>query len=313
MEPIIDLIEAYLKYCKFEKKLNEKSLKAYQIDLKQFRLYLKKRGILSINAVSKRDIKDYLQSIGDTYKISTIKRKVASIKALFNHLEFEELLLEKNPFRLIRLKLKPPRVLPRTIAVKEVEKILKYIYRQKKEIKDRKSYSYKTTIRDIAIIELLFATGIRVSELCNLRSKDIELELAYIKVYGKGNKERVINICDQNIIRILKEYKKLFLGQSHRDHPFFINRLGKRYSEQSARFLIVRYANLAGIKKRVTPHVIRHTFATALLDEGVDIRYIQSFLGHSSILTTQIYTHVSQKQQQLILQRNHPRRRFNSF
>jgi integrase/recombinase XerD len=162
-------------------------------------------------------------------------------------------------------------------------------------------------MRDIAILELLFATGARVSEVCSLKVESININDGYIKIYGKGSRERVIQIEKKDVIKALLDYEKAFLGSITATGFFFINRLNNRMSEQSVRLMVRKYAKMANCKKDVTPHMFRHSFATLLLEEDVDIRYIQKLLGHSSITTTQIYTHVSTAKQKEILAMKHPR------
>lgn len=161
-------------------------------------------------------------------------------------------------------------------------------------------------IRHIAVLELLFATGIRISELCSIRNCDIDLKEGLILIHGKGSKERLIQIPNKSVLLSLRTYydsKSL----SRNTKYFFTNRLDNRLSEQSVRFMIRKYTSMAGIEEKITPHMFRHTFATMLLEEDVDIRYIQKILGHSSIITTQIYTHVSSNKQRDILDRKNPR------
>jgi integrase/recombinase XerD len=148
-----------------------------------------------------------------------------------------------------------------------------------------------------------------VSELCGLRAEDINLRDGQLKVWGKGSKERLIQICDKEAKAALRTYYGLHKSQIARAGYFFINRLGSVLSTQSVRGMIRKYVALAGLDKSITPHTFRHTFATLLLEEDVDIRYIQTMLGHSSISTTQIYTHINMEKQKKILATKHPRRK----
>ena len=166
------------------------------------------------------------------------------------------------------------------------------------------------TLRDAAIIELLFMTGIRISELCSLSNNSINLHTGTILIYGKGDKERRLQITNANVLSILKKYKSNVPFCPDPYAPFFINQNGTPISDQSIRRMLRRYCNLANINLHITPHMFRHTFATSLLDADVDIRYIQEMLGHSSITTTEIYTHVSTAKQTDILTNKHPRKDF---
>ena len=168
-------------------------------------------------------------------------------------------------------------------------------------------YAHKTALRNALILELLFATGMRISELCSLTTEQINFNDYIIKIYGKGSKERLIQICNQNVQNLLDKYRREFDFELRNYNYFFINRLFNRLSEQSVRNMINTYSKNADVYIHITPHMFRHSFATLLLEEDVDIRYIQQMLGHSSITTTQIYTHTSINKQKNILSAKHPR------
>lgn len=299
-------LEDFIFHCKYEKGLSGKTMKAYQIDVSQLEEYLRMEfSVEKIEMVTKEMIKSYLQTISD-YKYKTIKRKIASMKTFFAFYEFENETFI-NPFRKLKIRLKEPQVLPTVMCCNEVKRILNFLYQERMKNKKNDSYAYKSQTRNIAIVELLFATGIRVSELCQLQYKDIDLTNGTIKVYGKGNKERIIQICSKEVISVLKDYYAFFKPDSY----FFINRLGHEISPQSVRLLVRRCTNTLNLSKHITPHTFRHTFATLLLEEDVDIKYIQNLLGHSSIVTTQIYTHVNLSKQKKILSNKHPRNKFD--
>lgn len=302
-----EVIKNFKFHCKFEKNLSNKTMEAYSIDLNQFEQF-KEYKSLDINEFDKHKLKDYVQSLYELdFKAKTIKRKIAVLKAFFTYLEFDEIILV-SPFRKMRISIKEPTTLPQTIELKEIVKILKFLYKIKESFNDKNLYSYKAIVRDIAVIEILFSTGMRVSELCNIKLNNINLQAGIIKIKGKGDKERIIQICDNEAKKVLKEYFELFSEQIKKTKYFLINRLNKQISEQSVRLMIKKYQKISGIDKHITPHMFRHSFATLLLEEGVDVRYIQHMLGHSSISTTQIYTKVNMKQQKKILNSKHPRK-----
>ncbi|MDD4330161.1 MAG: tyrosine-type recombinase/integrase [Aliarcobacter sp.] len=302
-----EVIKDFKFHCKFEKNLSNKTLDAYTIDLNQFEQFKDYKN-LDINEFDKHKLKDYVQSLYELdFKAKTIKRKVAVLKAFFTYLEFDEIILV-SPFRKMRISIKEPTTLPKTMELKEIVKILKFLYKIKESFNDKNLYSYKAIVRDIAVIEILFSTGMRVSELCNIKLNNINLQAGIIKIKGKGDKERIIQICDNEAKKVLKEYFELFSEQIKKTKCFLINRLDKQISEQSVRLMIKKYQKISGIDKHITPHMFRHSFATLLLEEGVDVRYIQHMLGHSSISTTQIYTKVNMKQQTKILNSKHPRK-----
>ena len=281
----------YLAHCKYEKNLNPKTLKAYKIDLQQFASFAEKANY----AYSKEILQSYIVHLQSNYKIKSVKRKIASLKAFFTYLEYEEI-LEVSPFSKIRVKLHEPFLLPRTIPLAVVDALLSCAYRQK-AADLVSSAKYCSDLRDIAVLELLFATGMRVSELCSLRPEFVDLTEGTVKIYGKGSKERMIQIGNQDVLSAVKAYYGAFSNSIDATGWFFVNRLGHQLSDQSVRFMIRKYTNLAGIDLHITPHMFRHAFATLLLEEDVDIRYIQQLLGHSSIVTTQIYTHIASKKQ----------------
>ena len=301
MENYTEITKNYLDFCRYQKGLNSKTIKAYTIDLRQ---YYEFNLCSNYEWFEKSALNKYIFELHKKYKPKTAKRKIACLKAFFHYLELEEI-MEINPFNKIQTKFQEPFVLPRTIPLKTIKKLLKTVYKEKD--KPLSDYKKSVVLRDIAVFEIMFATGMRISEICSLKNDDVDLKNKVIRVYGKGSKERLIQIENADVINALKEYKKH--SYSNTDY-FFTNKLDNRLSEQSVRFMINHYVELAGIDMHITPHMFRHSFATLLLEEDVDIRYIQQLLGHSSITTTQIYTHISMKKQRNILAKKHPRNKF---
>ena len=300
-------ISEFLTHCQFEKNLNAKTIEAYTTDLKQFlNFVVSEDARKDVQKIDKVILKKYLQELS-SFKTKTIKRKMACLKAMFNYLEYENDDFY-SPFRRLKIRLKDAFILPTVMNIDEVRQILNTLYQSLNNI-DKEKYKYKSMVRDIAVVELLFATGMRVSELCHLRLNDVDLKQGIIKIFGKGSKERMIQICQQETIHALQNYINLFSKQLQFDQPFFINRLGNNLSTQSVRIMIKNYIKQSKINKHITPHTFRHTFATLLLEESVDLKYIQTLLGHSSITTTQIYTHVNTEKQKEILLTKHPRRK----
>ncbi|PYG86550.1 integrase/recombinase XerD [Ruminiclostridium sufflavum DSM 19573] len=295
------LTSNYLGYCKYQKNLNDKSLKAYKIDLSQFASFMEG----SDGDLNKTNISNYITCLHKTYKPKTVKRKIACLKAFFNYLEYDEI-IEKNPFTKMKIKFQEPFLLPKTVSLNTIQAVLSEAYRESQST-NKAGYYYKAVIRDIAVLELLFATGARVSELCSLNVSDVSLCDGFIKIYGKGSRERIVQIGNDEVILALRNYRIAFPSKNNANDFFFINRLGNRLSEQSVRLMITKYVDKAGLQVHITPHMYRHSLATLLLEEDVDIRYIQHILGHSSIVTTQIYTHVTSNKQKSILVAKHPR------
>lgn len=301
MENLETLINMYLEYCEYHKNLDKKTLKAYSIDLQQFKNYM---SIKELDFSVKASLNQYITKIHKLYKPKTIKRKIASVKAFYHYLQYEEI-LDINPFDKIDIKFREPQRLPKTIPFHIIQILISTIYKQR-DIKST-DFHQKTILRDIAVIELLFATGVRISELCSLRPSDIDFSTCSVLIYGKGSKERIIQIGNTEVVHALTNYKEAFEKEILSSGYFFVNRLKQRLSEQSVRYMINRYVKVAALELHLTPHMFRHSFATLLLEEDVDIRYIQKMLGHSSITTTEIYTHVSMNKQKDILVKKHPR------
>lgn len=287
MNPI-NYYNQYLEYCQYRKELDAKTLKAYRIDLRQYFDYIQD------NIPDKQLIEDYITFLHKTYKQKTVKRKIASLKAFYNYLESEEIITE-TPFRKIKVKFKETIVLPRVIPRTEIEMILKCIYRH-------------NNLRDISIIEMFFATGARVYEISNLCVDCVDLYSGTIRFMGKGNKERYIQIYDSNILSVLRQYYDDNKDKIVASGYFFINNRGNRFTEQSIRLMLKKYVKECKITHNITPHMFRHSFATYLIEEGMDISCVQQLLGHSSIKTTQIYIHVAAKKQAELLRALHPRR-----
>lgn len=310
MNTFNDCVVFFLNHCQYEKNLSPKTIKAYNIDIKQFRKFLVEKDSLNgIHGIDKFILRQYLQSLVKNNKPKTAKRKMASIKALFNFLEFEDI-IHINAFRKIRIQIKDEKKLPQVMTLDEMNNLLQAAYQKKNNILNKCSYIYKTVVRDVTVLELLFASGVRVSELSNLRNNNIDIISGYIRISGKGRRERILNVCNNETLKIISEYYDIYHKVNDHEY-FFINRDGNRLSEQSIRYMIKKYTKLVELKKNITPHVFRHTFATLLLEEGVDLRYIQHFLGHSSINTTQIYTHVTKVKQKQILTSKHPREKLS--
>ena len=295
--------EEFLRYCRFERKLDEKTIKAYRFDIKQFADNLMKSA--KLGDVTRDYLKQWIESLSK-YRYKTIKRKIASVNALMNYLEgeFEEF---NNPLRSLHIRLKPPVRLPVVMTKDEMQRI---VGRLDKEITATENNRQKfLNVRNKAIIELLFGSGMRIGELCGLRNKDVDLQLGQVRIIGKGNKERIVDICLPAILNPLRQWIKLRESSEDPKDAFFTSHIGRKLGPQTIRALVRQLTRECKIEKHVTPHTFRHTFATLLLEENVDISYIQHILGHSSISTTQIYLHVNPFRQREILMNHHPRSR----
>ena len=293
-------IDEFMNYCRYHKKLSDKTFRAYKIDLSQY-------GVFS-NELSKQALWDYIEYLNKKYKPKTAKRKLATLKAFIHFLLLQDL-IDFNPFDKLETTIKEPLLLPKTIPLGVIAKLISFSYQQ--IVFAKSDYQIRSAVRNTAILELLFATGARVAEICTLRSDNVDLLGNSVKFYGKGSKERIIPIENFAVLSILRKYHSLFEKEIPDSGYFFVNKLGRRMTEQSVRNMINFYCKQCGVDMHITPHMFRHSFATLLLEEDVDIRYIQRMLGHSSITTTQIYTHVTSAKQKEILKTKHPRNKLN--
>lgn len=292
-----DKLAAYLEYCEYRKELDRKTLKAYRIDLRQYFEYV------CVDEPDKEKIEEYVTHLHKSYKQKTVKRKIASIKAFYNYLEETEIIAE-SPFRKIKVKFKETVTLPRIIPREEIEKLLNHMYQC---LNENDKASRKFMLRDVAVIEVFFATGARVYEISNIRDDSINLNTGLIRLMGKGGKERYVQISNTSILEVLKKYYDENEQSIKKSGYFFVNNRESRYTEQSIRLMLKKYTKQAGIERNITPHMFRHSFATYLIEEGVDVSCVQQILGHSSIKTTQIYIHIAAKKQAEILKELHPR------
>ncbi|MBR0600423.1 tyrosine-type recombinase/integrase [Sinanaerobacter chloroacetimidivorans] len=319
----------FIRYCKSQKRLSYNTIKAYLFDLNNFVSFLKAQSppVNDVTKVTKNDLADYLGMLNDHFSVKTAKRRLACLRTFYNFLEDEEL-VDSSPFNRFRYHIRENYKIRETMTLEEMNWLLTAAYRQEPKSMEQYSTEFMEMklsrrndvnlsseeflwARDVAVLELLFTGGLRVSELCDLNLMDFSLSHSAIRVHGKGNKERLIYLENEEVITALQRYLYFRYGSGIPLPSMFVTRFGQKLSSQAVRNLITKYVTLAGLKKNITPHVFRHTFATLLLEEGVDIKYIQDFLGHSSISTTQIYLHTTNKQKRKIIANMHPRQRLS--
>jgi integrase/recombinase XerD len=291
------LLDQFLHYIVVEKGLSKNTVDAYSHGLNRFLDYLKKKGIQEIPSVSKLDVRAFLLALKKQgLSAKTVVRNLVAIRTLFQFL-IQEGILEANPIEELESP-KMPKTLPEILNLKEVEQLL-----------EQPNPQTPMGIRDRAMLEVLYATGMRVSELTQLPMNQVNLEAGYVLVFGKGSKERIIPLGSEAmkwVALYLKGARERLAKR--RESPFlFINRMGSGMSRQRFWKVIKTYGRRAGIRKRITPHLLRHSFASHLLERGADLRSVQMMLGHVDISTTQIYTHVTGERLKKIHQRYHPR------
>lgn len=289
---IIDFIEEL----KIEKNYSEYTINGYLRDLNQFLEYLNENNIKSFDKVDYDEIRLYINYLHDNnYQNKTISRHISSLRSFFKYLKVNNI-IENNPMILISNP-KLEKKLPKYLNYEDTENLLN---------------SYKgndpISIRNSLILEMLYSTGIRVSELSNLKLKDVSITEREVKVLGKGSKERIDYFgkrCYELLIKYLKESYKI-LNKDNLEY-LFITKTGKKISDREIRSVVDNASKISHIDKKISPHVIRHTFATHMLNEGADLRSVQELLGHANLSTTQIYTHISNEKLRETYLNSHPR------
>lgn len=302
MNTLPNLIEEYLQYCRVRKGLDAKTIRAYRADLLDFSQFVEGRNQ---DFLKKESIGNYVDSLHHEKAPRTVRRKIASIRAFYHYLIYMEEIAE-NPLYRLDLTFKLPRKLPRYIPNHIMNAFYQELYAQKE--KAHTPYRLKCAVRDIAVIELLFATGLRISELCGLKREAVNLYEGEVRIHGKGDKERILQLTEKITIGALTEYETFFATEIRKSEYFFLNKYGHPLSDQSVRDMINRLTGTASISMHITPHMFRHSFATYLVNQDVDIRCIQEILGHSSIRTTEIYAHVDMAKQRNVLETKNPRK-----
>ncbi len=276
MKSIEHNIDKYMDYLKYERKLSNNTVSSYYENLKKFYLHFEKQNILNL---STDEIRDFLYD--DSVLARTRAHYLTVLNSFYNYL-INENIINHNPVETIKLP-KLAKKLPEFLTIEEVDKLL--------NINPVKIYDY----RNIAMLETLYATGVRVSELCNIKLSDINYDECIIKIFGKGKKERIVPINESAydaLTNYINNYRS-FLLKSKTSEYVFINNFGNPISRVGFFKILKKLCNDAGIQKDVSPHTLRHSFATHLLNNGANLRVIQQLLGHSNITTTQIYSHLS--------------------
>lgn len=299
------VVSEYEEYCKFQRGLSAKTIKAYSCDIAILSKYVSNVLRKSVALVTREDCLNFIVFVQKDRKPKTVKRYIASVGLFFKYLKGIGM-VDNNPMDNIDVRIREGRVLPRVINKSTMSSFLEFMHGLKCELKDSNCL-YKELIKELCVIELLFSTGMRVSEVSNLKVAQVSMPDEYIDIVGKGGRQRRIPLCGEATLAVLREYITMFGEVVGRDEYFFNNRDNKRLSEQSIRNIVRKCVKKSRVGVRITPHMFRHTVATMLLENGVDIRYIQCFLGHSSITTTQIYVHVNEEAQRRVMARCHPR------
>ncbi len=288
-------VEAFVAYCRIEKGLSENTLRAYRADLQHFADFCNDRCGDALPALD--DVKAYVDQVTDSpLARRTIARRLVTLRNFFRFL-LKEGWLQEDLGRV----LSSPRLwqtLPRYLTREEIERLLA-----------TPDPSTPTGLRDLALLHLFYASGLRVSELCNLAVQDVDPHLRIVRVTGKGGKQRLVPVGSQ-ALAVLEQYlvqaRPQLVGRSGSRY-LFVNRRGQPLTRQGVWQLLRAYGQRAGLRQQLTPHVLRHSFATHLLEGGADLRSVQLLLGHADISTTQVYTHVMRSRLRSAIDQHHPR------
>lgn len=288
---------AFLEHLRTRRRSASNTITSYGLDLEAFIDWCGQRDITTWSAVDRTVIRSWLGWMhGEGYAPSSMARKLSALRALYRYLELTRA-IDSNPFLRVKAP-KQPRYLPEVMTVEEVERLLA-----------QPDLSTPIGIRDLALLEVLYATGVRVSELLSMKVDSVTWDECMVRVHGKGNKERIVLLGERAMLALeayLHEARSLLLN-GHRDEGWlFISRLGSRLSVRMLHVALGRYLEAADLDKHITPHTLRHSFATHLLEGGADLRLVQELLGHASVQTTQIYTHISEGYLRDAYARAHP-------
>ena len=293
-------LNKFITYLIAEKNASPYTIKNYRNEIGQFLGFMKEQGIDSWDGVDRYVLRRYLEWLqAQGYVKASITRRISELRSFCRYLVREDI-LDTNPIRAISSP-KVPKRLPDYLDPHEVEALLA-----------APDATVPRGQRDRAILEVLYASGLRVSELVSLNLSNVDLRHGQMRVWGKGAKERLAllgNPARRALRRYIQDGRAELVKENKATNALFLNRLGGRLSTRSVSNILDKYAKLAGLERRVTPHVMRHTFATHLLDGGADLRTVQELLGHADLSTTQIYTHVSQARAKEVYRKAHPRAR----
>jgi integrase/recombinase XerD len=291
-------IEEFLRFLDIEKGYSHHTCAAYRNDLTQFRAYLEKQGFSSCKDVGRRCIEDYVLYLkGRAYAASTVSRKLAAVKSFFHFLVADGVMADDPTVAVDS----PPveKHLPRPLSPRDTARLLA----------EPAQRSGPRASRDCALLELMYATGMRASEVIELDVDAVDLEAGTVRCVGKGDKERVLPLYERarDAIQTYLENGRADLLHGQPEQALFVNHRGRPLTRQGLWLIVKEYASAAGIERRVTPHVLRHSFATHMLDGGAGLREVQELLGHANVSSTQIYTKVSTRRKREAYDQAHPR------
>ncbi|MCX7823497.1 MAG: site-specific tyrosine recombinase XerD [Syntrophobacterales bacterium] len=310
MQGFYEWIDMFLRHLHLERGYSYNTITSYGTDLRIVAEFLEGRGISSWKEVSRGDLEMFLQELSTGFSKRTQARRLSVLRSFFKFLSREKV-ISYNPAKIVKFP-KLDKTLPKVLSIEELRRLFN-VYSKTSNNADEESAKL-LTLRDMAILECLYGTGIRASELTGLRIEGLHLETGYVLIRGKGSKERIVPLGEyaiEALKRYLEESRPKLLRKNRNERSesafVFLNNRGETLSRQGLWKIIRELAKKAGIKKRITPHTLRHTFATHMLERGADLRSIQILLGHSSISSTQVYTHLVLAYLKDIHETYHPR------
>nr|WP_154958803.1 tyrosine-type recombinase/integrase [Paenibacillus xylanexedens] len=296
-------LRQYEIYLSVERNLSHKSIRAYLSDLNRLVIWLDSHVL---HEVTRDNLRKYLEQLTSeqTLKDSTIKRKYICFKAFFNYL-VQNGNLKESPIDGYGKKFKTARRIPKTLSVNEIERLLNAPEEHMKQL--HTIFRKRINLRNAAIIELLYVIGIRIGELVSIDIEHIDLEERTVLIFGKGRKERLLYISSEEVIQKIKSWLQVRENFEPQSDALFLNKYGHRLSIYSIEDIFSKFRDMSKVSKNSTPHYLRHSFATHLLNNGADLRSVQEILGHTNVSTTQIYTEVSVERKKDVLSRFNPR------
>lgn len=309
-----EAITFFLTACELEKNLSFRTLTAYSSDLAQFRSFLVAHSVDEPAVVTPPILHEFISELKSARQLSdsSIRRKVAVVRRFFKFLEQRDLIIG-DPFRKANFSFRQRLALPRVLNLHEIGALLSVsksslMHAAQPASASRKSFRKQFIMaRDNALLELLFYTGARVGEIVKLNLQDCNLANGYVKFEGKGRRDRIVHLSCSPVISALDLYLRIRVQEKSEEPALFLNVRGNRLSVYGVEKRVSVYASRADLKRRITPHVFRHTMATMMLENGADLRSVQEILGHASIRTTQIYTHISCEHRRQAMIQHHPR------
>jgi len=294
MDNISNCLKKFISFIKIEKRYTQDTIKNYQLDLRKFEEFLKTKNIMYIDKVQNADIQEYLKQLHRKgLSATSIARKASTIRSLFSYL-IRQRYIDENPSRSLRTP-KTPKNLPSILTIEQINLLCSIPTKN------------HVAIRDKAIIELMYSSALRLSEVTALNTDSIDFSTKSISVFGKGKKQRYLPVGTHAISAVNHWLKVRSTYAKHKDDALFTNKFGGRLSNRSVQNRLNYWVNFQGLNCKISPHTIRHTCATHLLESSGDLRAVQEFLGHEDISTTQIYTNLDFKHLKNVYKKSHPR------